>query len=282
VIAGAELVCGTRIEAAADDARARTLLLSDLHVTAPGDAPACDLERVLADAERQAAATRVLILGDLFDAFVTPRQLRVGIWAQVAARLARATAAGVSVTVLHGNRDFMLGPEFAAHSGARVVAGGLRCRLAGRPALLLHGDELLWNDRPYQRAKRWLRHRATRALLGRLPLWLALHLAGRARRASEYSTAGAEPERFAPVGAAVDEAFATGAELLVFGHIHRPARGRRGAGEYCILPAFDAGGVLLEAGPAGLRFRDAAGATVADYPAREFGQVGSFPAPAAR
>lgn len=266
-----ERICGTRVEAAADDDRTRALILSDLHVQSSGDAPHAQLRRVLADAAGDASATRVLILGDLFDAYATPRQLAVGVWRDVAADLAGAARAGVSITILHGNRDFMLERRFAETSGARIVAGGLRLRLGRRRVLALHGDELLWNDVPYQRAKRWLRHPLTRGLLRAMPRWLALQLAERARRASRTSTTGAEPSRFAPVAPAVAAVFATGVDLLLFGHIHRPARGAFGDGaEYCILPAFDERGILLEARGDDLWYRDAEGTRQPDPAPREF------------
>ena len=45
----------------------------------------------------------------------------------------RETAeAGVSLTVLPGNRDFLLDPGFAARTGCRLVSGGLRLSLNGR------------------------------------------------------------------------------------------------------------------------------------------------------
>jgi UDP-2,3-diacylglucosamine hydrolase len=162
----------------------------------------------------------------------------------------------VSVTVLHGNRDFLLGSEFERATGARVVAGGLRCTLAGRPALLLHGDELCTNDLPYQRAKRWLRHPLTRALARALPLPVALRVAARARARSQRVISRGDQDRFDPTETAVAAALvAAGGGLLVFGHIHRPSRGQRPDGQYCVLPAFDREFVLLAADPAGIGYR---------------------------
>src|SRR5690606_22358669 len=108
-------------------------------------------------AMQQAARCRVLVLGDLFSGIVNERQLALGAWRELVAALRAAVAAGVSVSVLHGNRDFMLGRTFARETGCRVVPGGLHVALDGRPALVLHGDELCTNDVPYQKSKRWLR-----------------------------------------------------------------------------------------------------------------------------
>ena len=220
-----------------------TLIVSDLHVPAAGG-PVIERLQAWLDVAAQSRA-RLFVLGDLFDALVSPRQVDTGIWREVADRCAAAVAAGAELTVLHGNRDFLLGRRFAAHSGARVIAGGVRTTLAGRPALLLHGDELCRNDLPYQRAKRWLRSPLVRALAWCLPLATASRVAARARQRSKTVTATGDPARFEPTIGAVAAAFATGVDLLVFGHIHRPARGRTEAGEYCVLPAFDEHGIGL-------------------------------------
>lgn len=240
-------VLGTRIFPAADDDREVSLLLSDLHAPADGGAVVQRLQTVLDAAAALGPRARVLLLGDLFDSYVSRAQLRVGVWADVAQRLARCAGQGVSITCLVGNRDFLLDGAFARAASCRVVAGGLSCRLAGRPALLLHGDELCLNDLPYQRAKRWLRSWPVRWLARALPLRAALWVAERARQKSMKVIAGGDPARFDPTAAALRAVFASGAEVLVFGHIHRPARGLFEGGEYCVLPAFDADGVGIMA-----------------------------------
>ncbi len=138
-------VFGTRVHAVGAD-HAAALLISDLHVPADGGASLQALRGALAAARRLGAA--VFVLGDLFDSYVCKAQVRHGVWRDVAALLREA---GVPIALLHGNRDFLLGAEFTAASGARVVAGGLRGRLGGVDTLLLHGDELCRNDLPYQR-----------------------------------------------------------------------------------------------------------------------------------
>jgi UDP-2,3-diacylglucosamine hydrolase len=278
-------VVGTPVWAAIDDARPHTILVSDLHLPLDGGPALAQLGRLL-DSIDVAPATRLIVLGDLFDAYITPRQNAGAVFRDTAAVLAQAAAAGVSITLLHGNRDFMLDQRFGHRAGCRVVPGGLLINLGGVPGLLLHGDELCQRDLPYQRAKRLLRHPITRFVLRRLPLGLAMRLARRARARSARVIASGDQTRFDPTAAALREVFAgeVAVHTLVFGHIHRPARGRfvdgavragggaadEGSGCYAILPAFDATGVCLEHRDGALRYRDAAGVAVADYPAREF------------
>jgi UDP-2,3-diacylglucosamine hydrolase len=222
---------------------AEGLLLSDLHVPSDGGDVVAMLQRALdyAVAER----LHVFLLGDLFDSYVCRAQARTGIWRDVAMRLRAVVDRGVGVDLLHGNRDFLLGDEFAGPSGVTVHSGGLRGSIGGVDTLLLHGDELCWNDLPYQRAKRWLRQPFVRGLARVLPLRLGLWVAERARHKSQRVTKSGDPARFAPTVGAMTAAMAGGAERLVFGHIHQHAHGRFGSGEYWILPAFDATGIGL-------------------------------------
>jgi UDP-2,3-diacylglucosamine hydrolase len=248
-------VLGTDIHVLATPCE-RALLVSDLHIPADGGAVLAALGDAVAAA--RAARAPLFLLGDVFDTYVARGQVRVGVWREVAALLAGLAADGLPVHVLHGNRDFLLGAEFAAASRAVVVAGGLRARLGGVDTLLLHGDELCQNDLPYQRAKRWLRHPLTRAVARSLPVWLAVRIAARARRRSAMVIAAGDQRRFLPTAAAVDAAFATGVDRLVFGHIHRFSCGQRGRGGYRVLPAFDvdAVGVAIDAaGWRAVRFR---------------------------
>ncbi|MBK8978148.1 MAG: UDP-2,3-diacylglucosamine diphosphatase [Planctomycetes bacterium] len=245
-------VLGTRIETARDDDRPRTILLSDLHVPRAGGAVLGWLERVLADAAAEPARTRVLILGDLFEFYATDAQLRLDGWGRMVAALAACTGVGVPVTVLHGNRDFLLGRRFARRTGCRVVAGGLALQLGGRPTLALHGDETCLRDVGYQRSKPLLRGPLTRLIKALAPDRVCFRIAGRLRAESR---AGHEPgefeQRYDATRAAIDTAFAvSGAELLVFGHVHRAARGSWSlgdgrTGEYAVLPAFDEAGLHL-------------------------------------
>lgn len=263
-------VVGTAIERSCDDERPRSLLVSDLHVSREAGAVADAFEAVCASAREKADTTRLLILGDLFEFYIHPGQLEHGGWQRVADAIRQTVDAGVPVTILHGNRDFLLDRRFERRTGARVVAGGLRCELAGRSTLLLHGDELCLNDVPYQRAKRWLRHPVTRWVAYCLPLGMAL---GAGRQMRQKSADSAEPvykhERYAPVVRAVEEALGE-VDQLVFGHIHQPARGSLGGKEYLVLPAFDETGVLLEADETGVRYCKVGGEPVADYPPARF------------
>lgn len=259
-------VLGTQIEAGAKAERA--VLISDLHVGTDGGAVLRSLDAALAVARDSADA--LFVLGDLFDSYVCRAQIRVGIWREVAARFRVATDGGLRIVVLVGNRDFLLGPEFVAATGAELVTGGYRVQLGGVDTLLVHGDELCQNDLPYQKAKRWLRHPLTRLVARSMPVALARRAAEKARKKSQNVIQSGDQSRFLPSERAVATAFAVGVERLIFGHIHRHARGSFERGSYHVLPAFDQDGVGLRIDPGGwqpVRFgKGAAAATEVELP----------------
>lgn len=238
-------VLGTDIRDGAPAERA--VLISDLHVGTDGGKVLQALDAAIAVAQQSEGA--LFVLGDLFDSYVCRAQIRVGIWRDVAARFAGATRAGLRVVVLVGNRDFLLGGEFVRASGAELVTGGYRLLLGGVDTLLVHGDELCQNDLPYQKAKRWLRHPLTRLIVRSLPLALARRAAEKARRKSQTVIQSGDQTRFLPSERAVAAAFGVGVDRLIFGHIHRHARGPFLDGFYHVLPAFDAEGVGLMVTP---------------------------------
>lgn len=266
-----ETVAGTSIQPAADDDRWRTMVISDLHIPDTGGEVLEKFEAVLEDARTAAPDTRLIVAGDLFEAFVGPKQARVGAYKEVCDELRKTAEAGVSISLLWGNRDFMLNDAVGELAGSRVVPGGLELRLDGLRCVVLHGDELCRNDLPYQRSKRLLRSWWFKGFTSRLPLWAQLKIARAIRSKSKATVAKGDPQRFDPVASAVREAYAGGAQILVFGHIHHPARGRfEDLGEYVILPAFDETWVFLEHRDRKLFYRDVGGKEVPDFPPREF------------
>ena len=126
------------------------LFISDLHLSPARPALVAAFDAFCAGPARVAAA--VYVLGDLFDAWIGDDQLREPLAAHVAAALRAVAAAGVPVAVMAGNRDVLLGRDFAdAAARAALLPERIVVDVAGAPTLLLHGDELCTGDVAYQR-----------------------------------------------------------------------------------------------------------------------------------
>jgi UDP-2,3-diacylglucosamine hydrolase len=167
----------------------------------------------------------VYILGDLFDWWIGDDQLRDPFVAQVVRSLRGIANAGVPLFVGHGNRDFMLGDAFARASGATLLPEFRRLDLHGVPTLLCHGDELCTDDVSYQKYRAHMRDPATQARLLRLPYFVRRAIAWWLRRKSGNEKA-MKAESIMDVNRdAVGAAFrAYGAQRMIHGHTHRPAR----------------------------------------------------------
>jgi len=219
-----------------------TLVIGDLHldVFAPGASDG--FVRWLE--QRPAPLPRLVILGDLFEYWVGRGQAREpGARVALAALAARARA-GTAIDVLPGNRDFLLGAEFARAAGARLHPRGLVGRHAdGSATLFLHGDELCTTDRAYRWYRRIVRSRPVALLAAGLPLGGRRAIARALRARSARATARKAPARVAaqPL-AALARARSAGATTLVCGHVHRfrdeELRAGDGAVRWLVLDAW--------------------------------------------
>jgi len=205
-----------------------TLFISDLHL----DAERPDIAQLFGDfiggEAREAEA--LYILGDLFEAWVgddDPSE----IGAFVADKLRALSDAGVRVYFQHGNRDFLVGRDFAQRAGLRLLPEHAVIVLAGEPVLLMHGDSLCTDDLAYQAFRAQTRNLTWRTQFLSQPLAARLAFAAKAREASRERQQAmktddrAQFETITDVAPdAVRETLARyGIVTLIHGHTHRPA-----------------------------------------------------------
>ena len=200
---------------------AETLFIADLHLDpARPDAIALCHEFLTTRARHSAG---LYILGDLFEYWIGDDQPVDGL-TPVLDALAALGAAGVPVYCQHGNRDFLLGADFAARTGLTLLPEAVVVDLYGRPTLLLHGDTLCTDDHAYQALRRQLRDPAWQREFLALPLAERIRQA-RALRERSMSATREKDEAIMDVNPqAVAEAMrAHGVRHLIHGHTHRPA-----------------------------------------------------------
>lgn len=185
----------------------------------------------------------VVILGDLFDAYVGPEDLAVGAIPRLWQETAILGAAGIPTYLIRGNRDVLMTVADGRRVGIEVVDSVLLRTPAGERCLLTHGDAFCLADRPYQRLRRILRQPLLRPLLRGLPLGIRRRLAARLRRHSTLEVARKPLDMMAlhrPTVAA--EAGRHQAAQVVLGHFHRESREElEGGVGLWILPAWEPG-----------------------------------------
>ena len=138
--------------------------ISDLHLNASETATMQAWQRYM----QTTRANAVFILGDLFDVWVGDDSL-LGLpdhspaqpsFEQRCAQILRAASQRLALFVMHGNRDFLIGNEFAKACGATLIADPTLLVFADQRHLLSHGDALCLDDTDYMRFRAMVRSRA--------------------------------------------------------------------------------------------------------------------------
>lgn len=198
-----------------------TLFISDIHLSQGRPDMTAALVRFL---EQDApGADALYVLGDLFEFWIgddDPNPLH----REVADAFLALSQQGVPVYFIHGNRDFMLGKQFAKEAGMTLLGDPCVIDLYGERVLLSHGDLLCTLDVDYQKFRRITQLRWLRWLFLRLPLSRRQRIAHKMRGQSQMENAGKQQTIMDVTPAAVDEMLRQhGCRTLIHGHTHRPA-----------------------------------------------------------
>ena len=205
-----------------------TLFVSDLHLDPARPEITALFLRFL---QREAASADALyILGDLFEAWVGDDDPS-STGQQVADGLRRLADAGVPVYFVHGNRDFLVGQDYAGRAGMRILPDPAVVSLYGEPVLVMHGDLLCTDDHAYQAFRAQTRDPHWQAMFLAQPLAARQAFAAQARQASmsrQQDMIDGDRASFEAVTdinpQAVEATLARfGVATLVHGHTHRPA-----------------------------------------------------------
>jgi UDP-2,3-diacylglucosamine hydrolase len=228
-----------------------SLFISDLHLSE--ERPEANEKFFSFIEETAGSAGSLYILGDLFEYWIGDDDLAEPFPALIAGFLRRLSDGGVAISVMHGNRDFLMTEVFCKAAGARLLPDPSVVEAGGVRTLLMHGDTLCADDADYQawrdqaRSEAWQREFLGRPIEARRKIILDL------RRKSREAVRAKPAEVMDVSPAAVRQAFHDhGVTRLVHGHTHRPARhdlevdGRKC--ERWVLPDWYGPGGYLEIG----------------------------------
>lgn len=197
--------------------------VSDLHLQEDGDtwgSFAHYLQHTPADA--------VFLLGDIFELWAGDDVLDSPAHAfeRMVADTLRLASQQRALYLMHGNRDFLLGPDFCHRAGLTLLQDP--CVLAWQqPAqriLLSHGDALCIDDHAYMQFRQRMRDPAWQQAVLSRPLSERLALALQLRQQSSARKNELGVEGYADVDAATASAWLRThhCHTLVHGHTHRP------------------------------------------------------------
>jgi UDP-2,3-diacylglucosamine hydrolase len=215
------------------DVKGKTRFVSDLHLRAERPDLSGRFFSFLEDtANRRIGA--LFILGDLFEYWIGDDDLDDTFNQSVASQLRQLVTSGTRVFFLAGNRDFLIGPRFAAETGIELLPNMEKVGAGGTATLLLHGDTLCTDDLPYQEFRRLVRSDTwQQKFLGRSLTERRAEVARLRQRSAEAMEA--KTAAIMDVNAeAVVAAFAQSAcRRMIHGHTHRPGHHHLAAAPDC-------------------------------------------------
>ncbi len=195
------------------------LFISDLHLSPRSPGATALFLRFLADRARQAQA--LYILGDLFEAWIGDDDIDDPYHARIVTALRATADAGVQISLMHGNRDFLLGQKFADAAGLRLLADPYDLTLPEWSFVLSHGDALCLDDTAYQEFRTRVRTPEWQEKMLARPRFVR-RLVARYFRWRSRNTARAV---YADLNASATDDFLRdhGYVTFIHGHTHQPA-----------------------------------------------------------
>jgi len=232
----------------------RILLISDLHLE---DSRPDITAALLAFLEREAGCDALYILGDLFESWIGDDDA-TSLSDEIAQALNRFRQSGADIYLLHGNRDFLLGNDYANRCGAKLIPDSTTIDTPIGPALVLHGDDLCIDDVEYikfrdlVRQELWQRDFLSKTLSERRAF------AEQARQQSQRATSAKDTAIMDVNSSAVEQRLQESHQsLMIHGHTHRPHIHELDIGEMSakrvVLGDWDRQGWFVEIDSQGLR-----------------------------
>lgn len=199
-----------------------TVFLSDIHLTPQRPDISAGFARLMASPLIKEAEA-IYILGDLPDAWIGDDTPLDGVEGAFSA-LEALKNHPIPVYFQHGNRDFLIGQDFAEQYGITLLDEAVVIDLYGTPTLLLHGDTLCTDDVEYQAFRKMVRDpQWTQTVLSK-PLIERIELAKSIRGQTTQATKEKSLDIMDVNQNAVNAAFkAFDVPVMIHGHTHRPA-----------------------------------------------------------
>jgi len=225
--------------------QALALFASDVHLQA---AMPNTLAAFLAFLEGPArTAPQLYLLGDLFEYWAGDDDLDDPLNREVAAALAQLAQEGHEIFWIGGNRDFLIGPAFAARAGMTLLDDPTVVRIGKQDIVLTHGDAQCTDDHDYMAFRAMVRNAAwqqaflARPLAERKQIIAGMRVQSQAaQRNKSYEIMDVNQDAIAALFAA------TQTRVMIHGHTHRPAchvtPAADGARRRYVLPDWDLDG----------------------------------------
>ena len=168
-------------------------------------------------------AEALYILGDFFDAWVGDDDDTQAYKAITAAL--HDYSKSHKLFFMHGNRDFLIGSDFAKRAGITLLDDPYTIDLKGTPTLLMHGDSLCTQDKEYMAFRNMVRSPEWQRSFLQKPLAERRTIAEHIRSTSQsMNSLKAEDIMDVTPSQVLKIMQQHSTPRLIHGHTHRPAR----------------------------------------------------------
>jgi UDP-2,3-diacylglucosamine hydrolase len=202
--------------------RTLALFISDLHLQQSHPRTAEAFFRFLA--ERASKAEALYLLGDIFEYWAGDDDLATPFHQRIVEALRQLSGSGVAVYWMAGNRDFLVGQEFARAAGLTLLPDPHVAVIGGQAVTLAHGDAQCTDDSNYMAFRAQVRDPAWQRQFLAMPLAQRKAIIAGLREGSRQAHGEKSYEIMDVTADAVAALHETsGADVIIHGHTHRPA-----------------------------------------------------------
>lgn len=193
--------------------------ISDLHLCAERPETIALFSKFL---DNTGNARQLYILGDLFEAWIGDDYHDPAL-TPVLEKLQHYSES-TKTFFIHGNRDFLVGQNFAERFHCTLLEEAELIDISGQPALIMHGDTLCSDDVDYQQFRKKVRAKSWQQSVLAMPVEERLQLARRYRMDSDSGKAMKSADIMDVNQDTVHSVMRTySVHCLIHGHTHRPA-----------------------------------------------------------
>jgi UDP-2,3-diacylglucosamine hydrolase len=202
--------------------RTLALFISDLHLQESHPRTLEAFFRFLS--EHASRAEALYLLGDIFEYWAGDDDLDSSFHQQIIKALRALSDQGVAVYWMAGNRDFLVGQDFAQAAGLTLLTDPHVANFNGQSVVLVHGDAQCTNDHKYMAFRAQVRDPAWQRQFLAMPLEQRKAIIAGLREGSRQAH-GEKSYEIMDVTADAVRALheASGAGVIIHGHTHRPA-----------------------------------------------------------
>ncbi|MBX2867504.1 MAG: UDP-2,3-diacylglucosamine diphosphatase [Acidiferrobacterales bacterium] len=196
--------------------------ISDLHLT-PDRPHSTEMFTTFASGARK-YLNGLYILGDLFEYWIGDDGVSALGHESTEAAIRSVVDSGVPVYFLHGNRDFLVGEQFAKRTGCQLLPDPVVVEEDGLRILLTHGDALCTDDIDHQTARKQMLTSKWKLAFLNNPLESRFETADQMRKQSAVAKKTKSMEIMDVNQSAVEAMMKEHqVDIMIHGHTHKPA-----------------------------------------------------------